>query len=284
MDWCDDRNCSYKHIGTTKVVQTAASDRDCPCNRRRRWRIFCGIQRAVWGTTGQDGGRIIRSGHARRCFPRNRANPRYARAGVAQSTPQVPQPDRGSKAPHRRSANTAATDRRCHEQLSTGPGPDRFRGPASTPPPTVTIIEANSGCYRTGARKGPVGHGIRPELRRDVLAIIADILLMAGALGAGLYCYVLARRLARFNDLESGVGGAVAVLSAQVDDLTRALTSAQATAGVSAQSLDQLTERAETAARRLELMVAALHDLPDSGATEADVPTREPMFVRHGQE
>ena len=48
--------------------------------------------------------------------------------------------------------------------------------------------------------------------------LIADILLVAGALGAGFYCFILGRRLNRFNDLENGVGGAVAVLSAQVDD------------------------------------------------------------------
>ncbi len=116
------------------------------------------------------------------------------------------------------------------------------------------------------------------------MAMIADILLVAGALGAGLYCYVLARRLARFNDLETGMGGAVAVLSAQVDDLTRALAAAQAMAGASTQSLDSLTARAESAARRLELMVAALHDIPDPSTQEqADPPAREPMFVRHGQ-
>ena len=51
------------------------------------------------------------------------------------------------------------------------------------------------------------------------MELIADILLAAGAIGAGVYCFVLARRLNRFNDLEKGVGGAVAVLSAQVDDL-----------------------------------------------------------------
>ena len=50
-----------------------------------------------------------------------------------------------------------------------------------------------------------------------MVEMIADVLLVAGALGAGVYCYVLARRLSRFNDLETGVGGAVAVLSAQVD-------------------------------------------------------------------
>jgi len=67
--------------------------------------------------------------------------------------------------------------------------------------------------------------------------LIADILLVAGALGAGIYCFVLARRLSKFNDLESGVGGAVAVLSAQVDDMTRTLKAAQGTAGKSTERL-----------------------------------------------
>jgi len=92
--------------------------------------------------------------------------------------------------------------------------------------------------------------------------LIADILLAAGALGAGFYCLVLGRRLNRFNDLEKGVGGAVAVLSAQVDDLTRTLAAAQATAGTSAKTLTELTARAETSARKLELQMASLHDLP----------------------
>ncbi len=47
------------------------------------------------------------------------------------------------------------------------------------------------------------------------MELIADILLVAGALGAGLYCFVLSRRLRKFTDLEQGVGGAVAVLSSQ---------------------------------------------------------------------
>src|SRR6056297_3548221 len=96
------------------------------------------------------------------------------------------------------------------------------------------------------------------------MEMIADILLAAGALGAGLYCFVLARRLSRFNDLENGVGGAVAVLSAQVDDLTRTLQAARGTASESTRSLEGLTERAEDVAKRLELMVASMHDLPET--------------------
>jgi len=98
------------------------------------------------------------------------------------------------------------------------------------------------------------------------MGLIADILLVAGALGATFYCFVLSRRLAKFNNLERGVGGAVAVLSAQVDDMTKALGSAEVAAKSSTSSLDDLTERAEGVARRLELLVAAMHDLPDPEA------------------
>lgn len=125
------------------------------------------------------------------------------------------------------------------------------------------------------------------------MELIADILLVAGALGAGLYCFVLARRLARFNDLETGIGGAVAVLSAQVDDLTRTLTAAQKSANVSTGTLEGLTERADAVARRLELLVASLHDLQDQPApAQAEAaaqpaqdhpPRNEPMFMRHGR-
>jgi hypothetical protein len=95
--------------------------------------------------------------------------------------------------------------------------------------------------------------------------LIADILLGAGAIGAAAYCLVLARRLTRFNQLETGMGGAIAVLSAQVDDMTKALQKAQNTAGASATTLTALTERSEKAAARLELLLASMHDLPEPG-------------------
>ena len=123
------------------------------------------------------------------------------------------------------------------------------------------------------------------------MEMIADILLVAGALGAGFYCYILARRLSRFNDLENGVGGAVAVLSAQVDDLTKTLIAAQKTANSSTDSLDALTDRAEGVAKRLELLVASMHDIPETAAstpTPAETPasaesvaTEGPVFKRH---
>lgn len=97
------------------------------------------------------------------------------------------------------------------------------------------------------------------------MELIADILLGGGAIGAGLFCYTLSRRLAAFGTLEGGMGGAIAVLSAQVDDMTRALEQARQTAGESSRTLTVLTERAEDSARRLELLLSSLHDLPESG-------------------
>ena len=58
--------------------------------------------------------------------------------------------------------------------------------------------------------------------------------MLNGAFGAAVYCYVLAGRLKRFATLETGMGGAIAVLSAQVDDMTRALEKAQGAASGSA--------------------------------------------------
>lgn len=121
------------------------------------------------------------------------------------------------------------------------------------------------------------------------MEFVADLLLAAGALGAGLYCFVLARRLNRFNDLEKGVGGAVAVLSAQVDDLSKTLQAARDASDVSNGALSDLTERAEAASQRLELMMASLHDMhedeptPGTPAPQDPETPAEPVFVHQGR-
>jgi hypothetical protein len=107
------------------------------------------------------------------------------------------------------------------------------------------------------------------------MEMISDILLVAGSFGAAIYCYVLSSRLKKFTTLETGMGGAIAVLSAQVDDMTRALEKARGAANGSAESLEALTLRGEAVARKLELLVASLHDLPDPAAQPARTPVDE---------
>ena len=117
------------------------------------------------------------------------------------------------------------------------------------------------------------------------MTLIADILLVAGALGAAFYCMILSRRLNRFNDLENGVGGAVAVLAIQVDDMTKTLERARAAAGNSTESLEALTGKAEDVAKRLELLMASMHDLPESEPSPIENPAKDDMqealFLRH---
>ena len=95
---------------------------------------------------------------------------------------------------------------------------------------------------------------------------LSDILLASAAIGAAVFCLVLSRRLRALTTLDSGMGKAIAVLSAQVDDLSRALKSAQQTSRASAEKLDTQTRRAEAACRQLELLMASLHDLPAPAA------------------
>ncbi|WP_170525638.1 hypothetical protein [Ruegeria arenilitoris] len=104
------------------------------------------------------------------------------------------------------------------------------------------------------------------------MELISDILLVAGALGAGLYCFVLARRLRRFTDLERGVGGAVSVLSAQAEELKKSLDAARAASDQSGHKLQDLTVRAESVAQRLELIMASMHDVIPEDKPAAEEP------------
>jgi hypothetical protein len=109
-----------------------------------------------------------------------------------------------------------------------------------------------------------------------MMQFLADILLAVAAIGAGFYCHVLSNRLKRFNALETGMGGAIAVLSQQVDEMTRALDQAQSAAKGSAEGLQALVDRAEAAGARLDLLLASLHDLPEGEEPAA----RRLRFVR----
>ncbi|TGD44610.1 hypothetical protein EEB11_03245 [Pseudotabrizicola sediminis] len=105
--------------------------------------------------------------------------------------------------------------------------------------------------------------------------LIADFLMAAGAFSVSVYCLVLSRRLRRFTALESAMGGAIAVLSAQVDDMTKALERARASAQKSASGLDDQVRRAEAAAARLDLILASMHDLPEDSAAPLQEPAED---------
>lgn len=112
------------------------------------------------------------------------------------------------------------------------------------------------------------------------MTLIADILMIAGALGAAFYCIVLSRRLSRFSNLETGMGGAIAALSSQVTDMNVSLEKARKAAGDSSATLDEITGKAEAAAKRLELLLASMQER-DAETPPAKAEADEgPVFVR----
>lgn len=121
------------------------------------------------------------------------------------------------------------------------------------------------------------------------MELMADILLGGGALATAAYCLVLSRKLGKLKGLDQDLGGAIAVLSQQVDEMTRALASVRDSTAASAGELEEKTQTARDTADRLELLLAALHDLPDP-EIEADQeferyiappPEQQNVFVRN---
>ena len=75
---------------------------------------------------------------------------------------------------------------------------------------------------------------------------LLQALLLIACLGLAFFCITLTRRLRKLNDLESGLGGAIAVMAAEVDRLERAIRAARDEA-TSASEL--LADEIETARR-----------------------------------
>lgn len=121
------------------------------------------------------------------------------------------------------------------------------------------------------------------------MALVADILMLGGVLAAALYCMVLSRRLRRLSRLDEGMGAAIAALSRQVGEMTRTLEQTRHAAGRAVADLAAATDRAEAAGRRVELLLAALNDLPDRDEVSADgrmarsAPGTLPAFTREAR-
>ena len=92
------------------------------------------------------------------------------------------------------------------------------------------------------------------------MGLIADVLLIAGALSAALYCMILARRIKSLSRLDTGLGGAISALSQQVDEIQASVKTATQASGASMKDLMEVTGRAEIAAGRLELLLSTVHE------------------------
>ncbi|WP_347267346.1 hypothetical protein [Paracoccus sp. (in: a-proteobacteria)] len=62
------------------------------------------------------------------------------------------------------------------------------------------------------------------------LAHLLQLALIAFTIGLSGFCFSLARRLRKLNDLETGLGGAIAVMTSEINRLEKAILLAKAEA------------------------------------------------------
>ena len=78
------------------------------------------------------------------------------------------------------------------------------------------------------------------------LTMILELALCGFAVLLALYCMILSRRLRRLNDLETGLGAAIAVMTSEIARLEGAIGRAKAEATTATASLAREIERAKS--------------------------------------
>ena len=77
------------------------------------------------------------------------------------------------------------------------------------------------------------------------IAQLLQIFLITFTIGLSGFCFTLARRLRKLNDLESGLGGAIAVMTSEIGRLEKSILLAKAEATGATQALADEIERAK---------------------------------------
>lgn len=85
------------------------------------------------------------------------------------------------------------------------------------------------------------------------IAIYLKLALILGCIAVAFYCHLLSGRLRRLNDLETGLGGAIAVMAGEVARLEHAITQARDEAKAATHGLAAEILRAEDERIRLRL-------------------------------
>lgn len=112
----------------------------------------------------------------------------------------------------------------------------------------------------------------------------ADILVILASLGAMGYCMVLSRRLNRLTSFDKGLGGAIAVMSSQVDEMKAALREAKAGSDGAGKQLHDLVHQARDISTELEMMIAACHDFAEEAIAAQTTEPEENSTVEPAPE
>lgn len=111
------------------------------------------------------------------------------------------------------------------------------------------------------------------------LAMILQAALLAAGLVLAGFCLLLSRRLKKLNDLETGLGGAIAVMAAEIARLETALAAAKAGA---ANATDGLAREIEKARSERAYWALQRQFLPNSAEPRRTLRRRRASEVQDG--
>lgn len=109
-----------------------------------------------------------------------------------------------------------------------------------------------------------------------ILGHLSDLLLLGATIGLAIYCRRLTLRLQAFNDVDQGLGGTIAALSLQVDDLKDSIAVATAETDDRAARLDAVNTASDDRIGRMEMLLASLEELEQGLGPSLEDPVAEP--------
>lgn len=107
------------------------------------------------------------------------------------------------------------------------------------------------------------------------MELVVDFLLLAASGTAGLYCWVLSRKLKAMTSAEAGLGAGIAALSQSAEEMKRAVAETSASADSTAKRIETLLAEADEKAAHLQGLIDQLSGMSASVVDHAENATRK---------
>jgi ABC-type transporter Mla subunit MlaD len=107
------------------------------------------------------------------------------------------------------------------------------------------------------------------------MELVVDFLLLAASGTAGLFCWVLSRKLKAMTSAEAGLGAGIAALSQSAEEMKRAVAETKSSADETAARIESLLAEAEGKAAHLQALIDQLTEMSASVADHAENATKK---------
>lgn len=95
------------------------------------------------------------------------------------------------------------------------------------------------------------------------MSLISDLLLLSATIAAFLYCFILSVKMKRLREKEAQYSVALNKVTSQVDRFVNQIECAKNTLKNVEHEFNSRIEKGASLSRRLELLIASLHDIPE---------------------